>query len=430
MRLRLLAVATAVSTALVATPAHADSVRHTPAADATVRSSGVSRAASPLLSIGGRPRMRTLLRFRTRLPAGATVSAVRLRLYATRRAPTGYRVLALGGRRATTWREAVRARRAPPNGRRLGRRGGWPARGYTTTALRRDAMTGAGPVAFAIVTRGRTRKRFHSREGRHPPRLVVEYTPPAAGRPEPSVTAPFRDEFDGPAGAPPDPATWAMKTGGRWMNGDEPELQCYTQRPENVSQDGLGHLAITARYEPGTTSCADGPNDYTSARLDTRGLRTFGFGRVEARIQLPTAAGSWPALWMLGATGTWPAAGEIDILEYRPGPAPGTAHHAIHADSAGDVHWQQTFNAPGDWSGGWHVFGVDRRRDRLVFEVDGVTTWTRTAADMPAGGRWRFNGPFGLLLNVAVGNWGGTPDPEQYPATMLVDWVRVTPPTG
>jgi hypothetical protein len=121
VRVRLLAVATAVSAALVPTPARADGVRQTPAADTTVRASGLSRAASPLLRIGGRPRTRALLRFRTRLPAGATITAVRLRLYATRRASNGYRVLALSGRRATTWRESVRARRAPPNGRRLGR---------------------------------------------------------------------------------------------------------------------------------------------------------------------------------------------------------------------------------------------------------------------------------------------------------------------
>jgi beta-glucanase (GH16 family) len=426
VRLRLLAVATALSTALVAAPAHGDTVRQAPAADTTVRASGPSRAASPLLRVGGRPRTRALLRFPVQLPAGATVTGVRLRLYAvTRRARTGYRVLALTGRRAATWPESVRARRAPRGGRRLGRRGGWSRRGYTTTVLRPDAVAGNGPVAVAVVTRSRARKRFRARESSRPPQLVVDYTI-AARAPAPPATAVFSDEFARPAGTPPDPATWDVKTGGRWMNGGEPELQCYTARPENVGHDGLGHLAITARYEPGNAFCADGPNDYTSARLDTRGLRTFRYGRIEARIKLPTAAGSWPAWWMAGAVGTWPAAGEIDILEYRPGAAPAAAHHAIHADDADGAHWQQSFDALGAWTGGWHVFGVERRRDRITFRIDGAPTWTRTPADMPAGGRWPFNEPFGLLLNVAVGNWGGTPVPAHYPATMLVDWVRVT----
>ena len=409
-----------------AAPATAGTAAHSPVVDTTVRPTGLSRPAAPLLTIDGAPRLRALLRFDVRLPAGATVTGVRLRLYSmTRRGRRGYRVLALTGPRADSWPEAIRRRRAPASGRRLGReRGWWSGRGYRTTPLRRDAVEGSGPVSLAIVTRSRARKVFQARENRHPPQLLVTYT---AATPAPAPPPVFSDGFEGPAGAPPDPAVWAVKTGGRWMNGGTPELQCYTRRPENVSQDGLGHLVITARYEPSNTYCSDGPNDYTSARLDTRGVRAFRYGRIEARIKLPTAAGSWAAWWMVGASGSSPAAGEIDILEYRPGPAPAAAHHAIHADRTDGAHWQQSADTLGTWAGGWHVYGIDWRRDRIAFQVDGVTTWTRTAADKPADGRWRFNQPFGLLLNVAVGNWGGTPDPAQFPAAMLVDWVRVVP---
>ena len=251
----------------------------------------------------------------------------------------------------------------------------------------------------------------------------------ASGGPSAEVLAaePFptwSDEFDGPAGAPPDPGVWRLRTGGRWRHGGRLELQCYTQRPENVSQDGLGHLVITARYEPGNSYCADGPNDYTSARLDTRGLKTFRYGRIEARIKLTTAPGAWPAWWMVGATGSWPAGGEIDILEYRPGPAPEAAHHAVHADTTDGAHWQQSTNVLGAWADAWHTYGIDWRPDRIAFLIDGAVSWTRSAATAPADARWPFNQPFNLLLNVAVGNWGGSPDPAQFPAAMLVDWVR------
>lgn len=38
------------------------------------------------------------------------------------------------------------------------------------------------------------------------------------------------------------------------------------------------------------------------------------------------------------------------------------------------------------------------------------------------------NVPMYIVLNMAVGGFGGTPVPAGFPATMEVDWVRVTQP--
>jgi beta-glucanase (GH16 family) len=259
--------------------------------------------------------------------------------------------------------------------------------------------------------------------------LLVSASGSAGGSAAGALTAEplptWSDEFDGPEGAPPDPATWRRRTGGRWRNGGRLELQCYTRRPENVRQDGLGHLVISARYEPGSTYCADSPNDYTSARLDTRGLKTFQYGHIEARIKLPTAAGSWPAWWLAGAVGGWPASGAIEILEHRPGLEPDEAYHGVVGDTVAGGHWSQRTEVTGIGGGDWHTYGVDWSQDRIAFQVDGATTWTRTPADIPENANWPFDDAFGLLLNVAVGNWAGEPDPAQFPADMLVDWVRV-----
>ena len=58
---------------------------------------------------------------------------------------------------------------------------------------------------------------------------------------------------------------------------------------------------------PGPRHATDEKRDYTSARLKTQGLHQWTHGKVEARLQLPRAAGAWPAFWMLGAdvTGEW-----------------------------------------------------------------------------------------------------------------------------
>jgi beta-glucanase (GH16 family) len=60
-------------------------------------------------------------------------------------------------------------------------------------------------------------------------------------------------------------------------------------------------------------------SEYTSARMITMDLQEFQYGRIEARIDLPTGKGIWPAFWMLGADFPevgWPDCGEIDIMEH------------------------------------------------------------------------------------------------------------------
>jgi beta-glucanase (GH16 family) len=179
--------------------------------------------------------------------------------------------------------------------------------------------------------------------------------PPVVPDPAPGALL-WADEFNGPAGSQPSTADWRYMSGGRW--GDGSELQCYTGRRANISEDGAGNLAITARYEPGY-SCTDATSNYTSARIDTGGRHRFGYGRLEASIKLPhAAAGMGPAFWTLGSdyrdggfggTSSWPRCGEIDVLEWLGG-NPAYAHLHLHGqpDAGGD--WGPGTSVPGSWS--------------------------------------------------------------------------------
>jgi len=69
------------------------------------------------------------------------------------------------------------------------------------------------------------------------------------------------------------------------------ELEYY--RKENASVEN-GALVITAKKE------SFGGKNYTSARMNTSGKKSFRYGKMEARIKLPAFSGSWPAFWMLG----------------------------------------------------------------------------------------------------------------------------------
>ena len=58
------------------------------------------------------------------------------------------------------------------------------------------------------------------------------------------------------------------------------------------------------------------PNGRNSVRLTSRKTFSAGTLLVADINHIPVGPGLWPAMWLLGTGGEWPAVGEIDILEY------------------------------------------------------------------------------------------------------------------
>ncbi len=237
----------------------------------------------------------------------------------------------------------------------------------------------------------------------------------------------FVDEFDGPDGSLPDPAKWGFDTGGNgWGN---QELQSYEDATRNAFRAG-GLLHLVATKGGGPFKCWYGPCEYASARIKTKGRFAFTYGRVSARIKVPKGQGLWPAFWMLGSnidSRNWPGCGEVDVMEVI-GREPRVLHGAFHGPGySGGQGPSATWTAQSDLGDDFHVYSVDWQPERLRFYVDGQLYADRTPADIPAGETWVFDHDFFLLLNVAVGGkWPGSPDGStQFPAEMLVDWVRV-----
>jgi beta-glucanase (GH16 family) len=236
----------------------------------------------------------------------------------------------------------------------------------------------------------------------------------------------WSDEFSGPAGAPPRASRWIHDVGPYGPH--DHELEDYTRSPANASLDGQGHLAIVARQQ---TATADGlTRDYTSARLETQGLFSAAYGLIEARMKLPAGTGLWPAFWMVGndiSTAGWPDAGEIDVMEAI-GQNPFTARSTIHGPSGqGSYARGQDFVSSSSLASGFHTYAISWSPNSITWLIDGTPYATATPATLAPGQRWVFNKPFHLILNLAVGgNWPGPPNGfTTFPATLLVDWVRV-----
>lgn len=250
----------------------------------------------------------------------------------------------------------------------------------------------------------------------------------------------WSDEFNGPAGSPPNPANWNFDLGGGgWGNG---EAETYTNSPNNVFQDGNGNLVIVA--------LKDAQGNYTSTRLQTGapGASTnttdlsWQYGLIEARIKLPFGKGVWPAFWTLGediGTMPWPACGEVDIMEnfgtfnnnatvnngtpHGPGFTNVSSLSAAYTLPFGETVYDD-----------YHVYSIQWSQNSIIWYVDGVAYNTLTPASLPAGSTWPFNAPLFLLLNLAIGGpatFLGTPDASvTFPQEMLVDYVRVYQPAA
>jgi uncharacterized protein (TIGR03437 family) len=231
----------------------------------------------------------------------------------------------------------------------------------------------------------------------------------------------WSDEFEGAPGTRPDQTKWTYDLGGGgWGNR---ELQAYTDSAENVFLDGNGRLVIRALRLPG--------GGYSSARLKSKGLFSFRYGRIEARIKVPVGQGLWPALWLLGSDidrVSWPESGEIDVMEYI-GREPTRVYGGVHGPGySGDRSITGFLTMPnGDRvADAFRVFAANWGPDVIEFYVDSTLYHSVSRAQV-GGERWRFAKQFYLLLNVAVGGqWPGNPDATtSFPQEMVVDYVRV-----
>ena len=234
----------------------------------------------------------------------------------------------------------------------------------------------------------------------------------------PGYTLVWSDEFDGTALS----SEWVHEIGnGNWGWGNN-ELQYY--RPENTTV-GNGVLTITAKPQN------FGGFNYTSSRIKTQGLKSFQYGRVDIRAAVPYSKGIWPALWMLGDNITsvsWPACGEIDIMELIGGT--GYNDRTVH----GTIHWDQNGShanyggsnslLSGMYAENFHVFSIIWDANEIRWLRDDVQY--HVASITPAA-MSEFHENFFFIFNVAVGgNWPGNPDASTvFPQSMYVDYVRV-----
>ncbi|KAF0106454.1 MAG: licheninase [Hyphomonadaceae bacterium] len=233
----------------------------------------------------------------------------------------------------------------------------------------------------------------------------------------------WADEFD--QNGLPTPNNWSYDTGLNKRGWHNREKQYYSQAKLENSRVENGNLIITARRERLENAPDFGGQNYTSARLVSRGKREFTYGFIEARAKMPCGAGTWPAIWMLGNQGTWPAMGEIDIVEHvgkRPNETSSalhmTAHHSSHPIGA-------HISVPSACSE-FHNYQVLWTPQKIEFFVDGQKFNSYANDGRNNDATWPYHRPQFLILNLAIGgDLGGQVDDTIFPRELLIEYVRV-----
>ena len=169
------------------------------------------------------------------------------------------------------------------------------------------------------------------------------------------------------------------------------------------------------------------------------GKREFLYGRLEVMARIPTAGGSWPAIWTLGRGMPWPSCGEVDVMEYyRIGGKPHIlANVAWGSDRQYDAVWNSRkvpfthfTQRDSTWAQRFHIWRMDWDEQSIRLYLDDELLNEVPLSTTINGSIGRHANPFTrpqyILLNLALGGQnGGKIDDEALPMRYEIDYVRI-----
>lgn len=170
--------------------------------------------------------------------------------------------------------------------------------------------------------------------------------------------------------------------------------------------------------------------EFTSGKITTRGKFSFSKGKVEVVAKLPTAVGSWPAIWMMpeDTSDGWPACGEIDIMEHV-GHKLNEAFFSIHTKDFNHVkgtHLTKTVYIP-NLVDDFHTYSLEWNDESLLWYVDDILNFKVQKDQLKNEENWPFYKKYHLIINTAIGGsfCEGKLNKEELPCEFIIKSIKV-----
>jgi beta-glucanase (GH16 family) len=233
----------------------------------------------------------------------------------------------------------------------------------------------------------------------------------------------------------------------RWTDADfQMSKEEWLGNPEKWKDvKNLGCFSYTSA-DPDLYDCKDGmlildgivnkdtlfdPRPYLQGAVKSKRKFAFQYGKLEIRAKLEAAKGAWPAFWMLSEKeiyGDLPNRnGEIDIMERLNYDE--IVYQTTH--SYWTIKMKQKQNPPYYSTAKfnpdvYNVFGIEWYPNKLVYTVNGKTTYEYPKLEGVDAAQWPFDQPFYVMLDQQLGGgWVGEIDPKDLPVKVFVDWIRL-----
>jgi beta-glucanase (GH16 family) len=171
------------------------------------------------------------------------------------------------------------------------------------------------------------------------------------------------------------------------------------------------------------------PRPYLTGGIYSWNKFAFQYGRIEIRAKLDPAYGAWPAIWMLSEKDIYPDQhnGEMDIMERlnHDDFAYQTTHNHYTITLKQDV--PRKFTTAKIDTSDYNVYSVSWYPDKLVYSINGLTSYEYPKVPGAGTYQWPFDQPFYLLIDQQMEHeWPGKiTNPEELPISMTIDWVRL-----
>lgn len=174
--------------------------------------------------------------------------------------------------------------------------------------------------------------------------------------------------------------------------------------------------------------------EYLTAGIQSEGKATFTYGKIEVRVRIHGAQGTWPAIWTLPINNEYrtiksPYYTELDILEYVDNNkfVYQTAHNAYTLRNRKNWYNPQHQQQSKIKFEKFNTYSVEILLDEIIFGINGRETLRYPKLkDEPH--QFHYGIESFIMLHMQVDppkSWSEGIDPKTFPAYMDIDWVRV-----